>query len=124
NLHSEVHVYRRSGEYFGVAPVIAATGFFDKSGAERRAKLEADVRRKLREVEAAAELLRVDQTAALLSGPTAPAPQLVAGVVRPVRHRGQTAAALKPIQQAAPEPAAPAFIDAFTAGTARLRAIE
>lgn len=125
NLHSEIHIYRQGdGEYLCAAPVIAATGFFDKAGAERRAKLEKDVRRKVRAAEEAAELLRVDQVAELLSGPSAPAPQPVAGVVRPVRHRGQTAAALKPIQQAEIEPAVPDFIDAFTAGTARLRAVE
>jgi hypothetical protein len=45
-------------------------------------------------------------------------------VVRPVRHRGQTAAALKPIQQADAAPAEPSFIDAFVAGTARLRIVE
>lgn len=125
NLHSEIHIYRQiGGEYLCSAPVIAATGFFDKAGAERRAKLEKDVRRKVRAAEEAADLLRVDQLAELLSGPTAPAPQPVAGVVRPVRHRGQTAAALKPIQQAEDAPAVPDFIDAFTAGTARLRAVE
>ncbi|WP_454887857.1 transposase domain-containing protein [Sphingomonas oryzagri] len=124
NLHGEVHVYSRNGEYFGPAPVIAATGFFDKAGAERRSKLEADVRRKVRAAEDAADMLRVDQLAELLAEPATPAPLPEAGVVRPVRHRGQTAAALKPIQQAVAEPAAPSFIDAFTAGTARLRVVE
>lgn len=124
NLHSEIHIYLESGQYFGVAPVIEATGFFDKAGAQRRSKLEKDVRRKVRAAEEAAELLHIDQVAELLSGPSAPAPQPVAGVVRAVRHRGHTAAALKPIQQDALAPAAPAFIDAFTTGTARLRAVE
>lgn len=124
NLHSEIHIYRQSGEYFGAAPVIAATGFLDKSGAERRAKLEKDVRRKVKAAEEAANLLSADQLAELLSGPSAPSPQPVAGVVRPVRHRGQTAAALKPIQQVAQAPVEPAFIDAFTAAAGRLRAVE
>lgn len=125
NLHSEIHVYRKGGgQFLATAPIVEATGFFDKSGAERREKLEKDVRRKVRAAEEAAELLRIDQVAELLSGPVAPAPQPVAGVVRAVRHRGQTAAALKPIQQADAEPAAPDFMDAFTAGTARLRAVE
>ncbi|WP_180275832.1 transposase domain-containing protein [Sphingobium sp. IP1] len=125
NLHSEIHVYRQGdGEYLHTIPVLEAVGFFDKAGAERRGKLEKDVRRKVRAAEEAAELLRIDQVAELLSGPVAPAPQPVAGVVRPVRHRGQTAAAIKPIQQADAEPAAPDFMDAFTAGTRRLRAVE
>ncbi len=124
NLHSEVHIYRQNGEYFGVAPVVEKTGFFDKAGAERRAKLEKQVRRKTREAREAAELLTRDQLAELYSEPLDPAPQPVAGVVRAVRHRGQTAAALKPIQRDEAEPANPDFIDAFTAGTARLRSVE
>lgn len=124
NLHGEVHVYLRSGEYFGVAPVIAATGFLEKAGAERRGKLESDLRRKVRAAEEAAELLRVDELAKLLSGPAPIAPTPEAGVVRPVRHRGHTAAALKPIQQAAEQPVAPDFSDHFAAGVARLRVVE
>ena len=124
NLHADMHVYRRTGEYFGVAGVTDATGFFDKAGAEKRAKLEKDVRRKVRDAEEAAELLRVDELAALLSGPNSPAPLPEAGVVGPVRHRGNTAAALKPLQQAEIAPAQPDFTDAFTAGLGRLRIVE
>lgn len=124
NLRGEVHIYRRTGEYYGIAPAIQATGFFDKAGAVRRAKLETNMRKKLREAETAAELLRIDQVAELLSGEDAPALKPEAGVVRPVRHRGQTAAALKPLQQAASAPATPDFLDAFVAGAARLRIVE
>lgn len=124
NLHSEIHVYLANGRYFGAAPVIEKTGFFDKAGAERRGKLEKAVRRKVRDAETAADLLRVDQLAELLSEPTAPAPQPTPGATRIVRHRGQTAAALKPIDQAVSEPAAPAFIDGFLDGFAQLRAVE
>lgn len=124
NLHSAIHVYLKDSTYFGAVPVIERTGFMDKAGAERRAKLETSVKRKTRAAEEAAELLRMDQLAEILSGPSDPAPKPVAGVVRPVRHRGQTAAALKPIQQANAAPAEPSFIDAFVAGTARLRIVE
>ena len=130
NLHGEVHIYRRDGRYFGPAQAIEATGFFDKAGAEKRAKLEKNVRRKVREAEDAVDLLRVDQLAELLSGPGPAAPTANPGVIRAVRHRGNTAAALKHLPQAQPdtsgaaEPATPEFIDAFTAGTARLRAVE
>lgn len=124
NLHSEIHIYLANGRYFGAAQVIEKTGFFDKAGAERRSKLEKAVRRKVRDAEAAADLLRVDQLAELLSEPTAPAPQPSPGATRIVRHRGQTAAALKPYAQAVSEPVAPAFIDDFNAGVARLRAVE
>lgn len=121
NYHQDVHIYRRDGRYFGVAQVIAATGFFDKSAADKRAKLEKNVQRKVREAEEAAELLRVDQLAELLSAPADPAPLPEAGVVRPVRHRGNTVAALKPIQlaEAMPEPAVPSFTDNFAAAVER-----
>jgi putative transposase len=124
NLHGEIHVYLKNGKYFGAVPAIERTGFLDKAGAERRSKLEASAKRKTRAAEDAAELLRMDQLAEILSGSSASASKPVAGVVRPVRHRGQTAAALKPIQQADAAPAEPSFIDAFVAGTARLRIVE
>lgn len=124
NLHSDIHVYLEDGRYFGAAPVIEKTGFFEKAGAERRSKLEKAVRRKVRDAEAAAELLSADRLVELLSEPTSPAPQPSPGATRIVRHRGQTAAALKPIEQAISEPAAPAFIDGFLDGFARLRAVE
>lgn len=123
-LHGDVHVYRSNGAYFGVAPVIAAVGFFDKGAAEQRAKLEAEVRRKFREAEKAADLLSAAELADVYSTPTTPAPIPEAGVVRPVRHRGHSAAALKPIQQADPAPATPSFIEAFAAGVSRLRIVE
>lgn len=126
NLHSEIHVYHRDGRYVGAVPVQERTGFFDQAGAERRHKLEADARRKVRDAEAAHDLLDRERLAALLADDRAPAPTAPAGpIVRPVRHRGQTAAALKPLQQAAPMPAVPDFLDAFAAGAERrLRIIE
>lgn len=123
NLHSEVHVYLEDGRYFGSAPVIEATGFFDKAGAKHRSKLEANARRKARAAEEAANLLHKDRLAELLSGPHSPAPKPVPGAARLVRHR-QTAAALKPTQQALHVPAEPAFSDDFMAGVNRLRVVE
>ncbi|MGC6728100.1 hypothetical protein, partial [Escherichia coli] len=60
-----------------------------------------------------------DQLAELLAEPSHPAPVPEAAVVRPVRHRGQTAAALKPIPQAVAEPVAPDFTDHFAAAVER-----
>jgi len=124
NLHTEVHVYRLSGAYVGAAPVIEKTGFLDKDGAAKRAKLEKGVRRKRRELETAQDLLTADQLAELYATPTDPASPPSAGVVRAVRYRGHVAAALKPSPQVASEPADTPFIDAFTAGTNRLRVVE
>lgn len=128
NYHQDVHIYLRNGEYFGAAQVISAIGFYDKSGAEARGKLEKNLSRAIRDAEKAAELLHIDELKALLSGDPTPAPLPDAGVVRPVRHRGNTAAALKPIQQveATPDPAIPSFTDNVIAGFAksRLRSVE
>ena len=124
NLHSEIHIYLANGEYFGAAPVREATGFFDKAGAVRRQKLEKAVSRATRKAEEAADLLHRDKMAELYAEPSAPAPKPVAGVVRPVRHRGHTAAALKPVQQVEHTPADPAIIDAFVVGVERLRIVE
>lgn len=124
NLHGGVHVYLRTGQYFCFAPVNEAVGFLDMEGAERRGKLEADLRKKVRAAEDAADLLRADELAALFNGTTPPAPAPEARVVQPVRHRGQTAAALKPIPQADPAPAQPDFTDNLMAGLARLRIVE
>lgn len=123
-LHGDVHVYRRDGRYFGAAAVIAATGFFDKAGAEKRSRLEKDLRKKVRAAEDAADLLRVDQLAKIYAGPVVPAPLPEPTVVRPVRHRGNTAAALKSIPQAQAEPVVSDFADQFAAGVTRLRVVE
>ena len=124
NLHSDVHIYQSDGRYLCAAPVQEKTGFFAQEGAKQRAKDEAKMRKLEKAYREQAELLDAARVAELLSGHSETAPKPVAGATRIVRHRGQTAAALKPIQQAEAEPANPDFIDAFTAGTARLRSVE
>lgn len=113
-----VHVYDAAGRFVATADMWEATGFLDAEAAKRRAKLEADHRKSAKAASAALNLLTADQLAAIL--PTyedeTPAPE--ATVVRPVRLRGNVAAALKPAQQAAPD-TEPSFIDAFAAGAAR-----
>ncbi|WP_254602623.1 transposase domain-containing protein [Sphingomonas bacterium] len=73
NLHADVHVYLQTGEYFGAVPVWSANGFFDQASAVRRRKLEKDHDRKVREEKAAANLLRIDQLAAIYAGAPTPA---------------------------------------------------
>lgn len=121
NLHAGIHVYRRTGQYVCAAPAQVTTGFFDKAGAVRRDKQEADVRRKVRAAEEAADLLDREKLAELLGG-RAPSPEPTPPkVVRPVRYRGHTAAALAP---AAPAPAASTFLDQVLDGVERrLRAV-
>lgn len=93
-LHSAVEVYRLDGRYLAAAPVLEDTGFDSEAGAKASAKRLADFRRRTRELEEMEMLVAAQSVAELLPDPELPElpePQ----VVRPVRHRGQTAAAIK-----------------------------
>lgn len=99
NLHSEVHLYGHDGAYLCSAELIADTGFLDVEGAKATAKRVKDHRRRVREGVVAEQLMAAAEVAAFqdeVAVPALPEPS----VVRPVRHRGQTAAALK----VAPDP--------------------
>ena len=99
-LHGEVHLYGQDGRFLTTAELIADRGFADVAGAREAGKREKDYRRKIREAAEAEQLLAADELAALQ--PAIAAPELPeASIVRPVRHRGQTAAALKPQPQPA-----------------------
>lgn len=124
NLHSAVHVYRKTGEYVCEAAVRHAVGFYDTDAAERQQRAKAEVRKKFRAAEEAAELLTAAQVAALEAGHSMPAPRPAPGASRIVHARGHVAAALKPTQQAVQASSEPAFIDVFAAGLSRLRHAE
>lgn len=125
DLTQELHVYDRAGRYLCAAPLIERTGFLDAGSAKRRAKQEADLRKAVRQAEELEQLLTAEQLAAMVpayedeTAPPAPA------VIRPVRHRGNTAAALKAAPIAEQAPASIAFIDRFVAADERrLRVVE
>lgn len=124
DLHGAVHVYDRAGAYICTAPAIAAVGFFDVASAKKRRAQEADLRRLVRAKAEAAQLLDAAEIAAMIPEYEDETPAPVASVVRPVRHRGQTAAALKAEHHPVPEPVGRAVIDRFAAATARLRVVE
>ena len=93
-LHADVHLYAQDGRYLASAEVIADTGFLDVEGARATAKRVKDYRRRIRDAADAEQLLAAEDVAELQAGfarPALPEPS----VVRPVSHRGQTAAALK-----------------------------
>ena len=124
NLHSEVHAYDRQGRFIATCPVIAAVGFFDKASAGKRRAQETDLRRRMREAGELEGLLHASALAALLPDHIDEAPAPAPTVVRPVRHRGQTAAALKLDPVTTTEPGQIAAIDRFAAATARLRLVQ
>lgn len=112
DLHSEVHVYARDGKFIATAPVLEKAGFFDKASAAKRRAQEADLRRTIREKEKLEDLLVAADLAKLLDDGDAPEPAPIeTPIVRPVRHRGQTAAALKPLSEAAQAPLSTPVID-------------
>ncbi|MFN3749354.1 MAG: transposase domain-containing protein [Sphingorhabdus sp.] len=127
NLHSEVHVYTRTGRFIATVPVWSAEGFADMGAANRIKKRRADHRKATAKAEEALNLLSAAEIAAqqpAFDAPDLPEP----AVVRPVRHRGNTAAALKPAHTPSnrPEEAAKtSVIDRFAAITERhLKAVD
>lgn len=99
DLHSEIHAYTRDGHFIATVPLIEATGFYDKEAATTRRKQEAELRRQVRAGAEALDLLDAAELAAMLPDHVDEAPLPTPSVVRPVRHRGQTAAALKPLPE-------------------------
>lgn len=100
DLTRDVHLYGQDGRYLTSCQIIADTGFLDAAAAKQAAKRTADYRKQIRAAADAEQLLHAEQVAAMQADavqPELPEP----AVLRPVRHRGQTAAALKPV----PEPA-------------------
>lgn len=107
NLHDDVHVYERaSGAFICAAEIWDAAGFFDVEGAKRKARLDADARRKAREAIEAANLVEAHEVAARYAAQAEPAPSPVAAAIRPARVRGGAALAVR-VQ----EPAARSLID-------------
>lgn len=122
DLHGEIHAYDRAGAFICTAPAIAAVGFFDKAAANKKRSLEADTRKAVKRLAEAHELLSAAELAAMIPDHLDPTP-VPATVFRPVRHRGQTAAALK----AVPEPSQAPLntpIDRFARAAAKLKLVD
>lgn len=107
DLHGEVHVYDRAGAFIATAPAIAREGFFDKASAGKRRAQEADLRRQVREVERLTDLIDVQALAALMPAHPDETVLPIPAVVRPVRHRGQTRGAIKPVSEVVQMPLNP-----------------
>ena len=123
DLHGEIHAYTRDGRFIATCPVIAAVGFFDKVAAGKRRAQEKDLRRRVRELAEAEQLLTADKLAAMMPDYSDETPIAPPTVVRPVRHRA-TAAALKIDTFPIHEPAPIASIDRLAAATKRLRLVD
>ncbi len=103
NLLRDIHLYDQAGHYLCAAQQWGDVQFLDAAQAKATAKMVADYRRRIRDGMAAEDLLTMQQLVAVqVDAPEPEKPE--AQVVRPVRHRGQTAAALKVVQQPVNEP--------------------
>lgn len=119
-LHQSVQVYGLDQRYLGEAAIWEDAGFESIEGAKRTAKLVKDKRdatKAMVEAHRRLDAAQVAEAQSIIGGvPVAlPEPQ----VVRPVRHRGQTVAALK----VAAAPAQPQESRVFAA-LGKLRAVE
>lgn len=124
---ARLFVYDAAGSYVGEAEIIADVGFLDMAAAKTRARLEADLKRKAKALEAAANLLSADQLAALLpevdDGDETPAP----AAIRPVRassRNGSAAVAAAPVRGAFLDRIEGAFAPAPSPDAPRLRVVE
>ncbi|WCT72080.1 transposase domain-containing protein [Sphingomonas naphthae] len=122
DLTQPLHVYSRDGRYLVSAELLEATGFLDMAAAKTRARQESDLRKAVRRAAELEQLLDAEQLAALLPVQVDEMPVTEPSIIRPVRRRGQTAAALKPALDAAP--ALTTHIDTFAAGISRLRLVD
>jgi len=126
DLTLPVHIYDRAGRYLASAPVLEQTGFLDAASAKARAKQEAELRKSVRRVAEMEQLLTAEQLAAQLPAYEDEAAPPEPNVIRPVRHRGATAAALKSVPSPHSEPSQAALIDrlAAAAESRRLRLVQ
>lgn len=123
NLHSEIHVYKRTGAFLCTVPVWEAAGFADADAAVTIARRRSQHRLATKKAEDALDLLTAAQVTARLAS-VAPDVTPEPAIIRPVRHRGQTAAALRPNQEASEKPIASDLTDRFANAFGNLRLVE
>lgn len=127
DLSLPLHVYDRAGRFIASAPLLAQTGFLDVAAAKARARQEADLRKAVRDAAQLERLLSADELARMIPAhPDEETPAPAPSVVRPVRHRGLTAAALKTPLGAPQEAPQTHVIDRFAAAAEgrRLRLVQ
>jgi transposase InsO family protein len=109
DLTRPVHVYDRAGHFLVTAPLHAATGFLDMAAAKDRQRLEKRHAKAAREATRALGLLSAAELVAKLPRYEEDAlePSVRPAATRIVRHRGQTAGALKAVSEPSQESAAP-----------------
>lgn len=128
-LDADVHVYGLDGRYLASAQLQGRTAFLDAAAAGKRARQEAELKKAVRHATKLQQLQTAEELAAMM--PDLPEDEAPASpqVVRPVRHRGMTAAALKPVSQVAETaplaaPATTTVTDRWSAAMGRLTVVK
>ena len=129
NLRAPVHVYDRAGKFVATVPVQMASPFLHMGEAKERQRLEKNWKKAAKAAANALDLLSADALVAKLPDYEGETTNPEPTVLRPVRHRGQTAAALKPQLEASEQPLSPpageASIDRLARAVERhLRVVE
>jgi putative transposase len=104
DLTLPVHVYDTNGRFMATVPVLEQTGFLDAGAAQARARQERELRKSIAPVEELEELISAGDLAAMIPDHDDETDAPLPAVIRPVRHRGMVAAALKaePLDPTAP----------------------
>lgn len=122
NLHGEVHVYDKKGQYLAQAELLQDYGFREQAGAIEAGKRRKEARRTIRAALDAERTLDAAEIAAAQI-PLEAAPRPEATVVRPIRHRATVgSAALKHQPAAVPSAGEEEIIAAL--GKVNLRVVE
>lgn len=124
NLHQAIHVYDLAGRYLCSPDIWEDAGFQSAEHARERSKLEARHRKAVREAIDAEQLLTPAEIVARLPAAFADEDLPEPSVVRPVRHRGATNAALKPAPRSRAEVDQEQFNDQFSSAISGLRLVE
>jgi len=119
DLSQAIHVYDKQGRFLASAPVLMQSGFLDAESAKRRARQEADLRKSVRRSQELEQLLSAEELARMMPALPDEGPAPAPSVIRPVRHRGATAAALKAASSAVSEPSQTHVMDRFAAAAER-----
>ena len=120
NLHREVHIYDKKGQYLAQADLMEDRGFFDQAGAIEVGKRRKQARRDVRAgLEAERTLTALEVAGAQVPVEAPPRPDTT--IIRPIRHRATVgSAALKPQPAAVPSEGEEEIIAALGAFSLRI----
>jgi putative transposase len=120
NLHREVHIYDKAGQYLAQAELLEDRGFFDQAGAIEVGKRRKQARRDVRAgLEAERTLTALEVAGAQVPVEAPPRPDTT--IIRPIRHRTTVgSAALKPQPVAVPSEGEEEIIAALGAFSLRI----